>query len=124
MNDEYSFRMERESYKSQNLIYEEPGHKLVVYLEMSGVKHFDWVGCDVEFREWTEPAGELIPADKQAEILGRLDRWSRHREPRLRIDIGPPIDMNEFFLEQERRGFKVERRPDGTVAVSHPKRRI
>lgn len=50
-------------------------------------------------------------------------QWAR-TEKGLRIDIGPGIDMNAFFAEQEKKGFKVERRPDGTVVVSHPKRKI
>ena len=114
----YSLRMERTSYKSQDLIYEEPGHRLVVYLEMSGVRQFDWVGCNTELQKWTEPAGEPIPLDKQAEVLRRLSQWSRER--RIRIDIGPPSDMETFFAEQERAGCRVERRADGTVAVHPP----
>jgi hypothetical protein len=80
------------------------------------------IGWDTEFHKWTEPAGEPIPAEKQTEILRRLAEWSRKQS--LRIDIGPGIDMNTYFAEQEKKGFKVERRPDGTVVVSHPKRKI
>ena len=115
---DYSFRMERTSYKSQDLIYDEPGHRLVVYLEMSGVRQFDWVGCNVDLQKWTEPAGHPIPPDKQAEISRRLAEWSLGRK--IRIDIGPPMDMEAYFAEQERAGCRVERRADGTVAVHPP----
>ena len=115
---DYSFRMEQTSFKSQDLIYEEPGRRLVVYLEMSGVRQFDWVGCDVEFQKWTAPAGEPIASDKRDEILARLAEWSR--EQRVRIDIGPPLDVEAYFAEQERAGCRVERRADGTVAVHPP----
>ena len=120
MTSDHSFRMERTSYKSQDLVYEEPGHRVVVYLEMSGVRRFDWVGCDTSFEKWTEPAGVPIAPEKRAEILRRLDVWSRER--RIRIDIGPPMDMEAFFAEQERAGHRVERRADGSVVV-YPVRR-
>ena len=112
---EFSFHMEPTSYKSQDLIYEEDNHKLVVYLEMSGVWKFDWVGCDTDFQKWTEPTGQMIPTEKQTQILSRLADWSRNR--RLRIDIGPPMNMEEYFAEQEKAGHRVERRADGTVVV-------
>lgn len=119
--DEHSFRMERTSYKSQDLIYEELGHKLVVYLEMSGVQQFDWVGCDTGFQKWTEPAGETISLDRQSEILHRLTEWSKSQS--IRIGIGPPIDLNAMFAQAENAGFKVERRDDGTVTLTRAKRR-
>ena len=115
---DHSFRLDTTSYKSRDLVYDEPGHRLVVYLEMSGLRTLDWVGCDRDFRRWTEPAGEDIPPEKTAEILRRLDAWAR--EQRLRIDIGPGIDRETFFAEQEKAGHRVERRPDGSVAV-YPK---
>ena len=115
----FSFRMEQTSYKSQDLIYEEPGFRLVIYLEMSGVRKFDWVGCDTDFDEWTEPAKISIPIEKRSQILERLQDWSRSN--RTRIDIGPPMDMNAYFAELESQGCKVERRPDGTVLVVPPK---
>ncbi len=118
--ESYSFRLERTSWKSRDLVYEEPGRKLVIYLEMSGVKNFDWVGCDTEFQNWTIPGDEPIPEDKQKEILSRLFDWARNEG--LRIDIGPPMDMEEHFEEYERKGWKVERRDDGTTLVSPPRR--
>jgi hypothetical protein len=118
---DHSFRLESTSYKSRDLIYDEPGHRLVVYLEMSGVRRFDWVGCDTDFAKWTEPAGELISPRKRTEILGRLAEWAR--EQRLRIGISPPMDWDAYFAEQEKHGSRVERRPDGTVAVYPPQGR-
>lgn len=112
---EYSFRMEKTSYKTQNLIYEELGYKLVVDLEMSGVKQFDWVGIDTNFLKWNVPANEAILPEKRREILDRLAEWSRRNQ--VRIDIGPSIDMQAYFAEEERAGHRVEKRPDGTTVV-------
>ena len=114
-SSEYFFRMEKTSYKTQDLTYEEPGYKLVIALEMTGGKQFDWVGADTNFLEWDVPAGEVIPLEKRREILCRLAEWSRCN--RVRIDIGPPIDMQTYFSEQEHAGCKLERRPDGTTVV-------
>ena len=91
---DFSFRMEPTSCRSQDLIYEEGNHKLVVHLEIACQWNFDWGGCDTAFQKWTEPAGEDIPAEKQAQILSRLADWSRKQ--RVRIDIGPPFNMDEF----------------------------
>jgi hypothetical protein len=113
---DYSFRMERTSYKSQDLVYEEPGHRLVVYLEMSGVRRFDWLACDTDFGRWTEPPGP-IPSEKQAEILRRLADWSRQR--RLRIDVGPAMDLDAYFARLEKEGHRLERLADGSV-LAHP----
>jgi hypothetical protein len=118
----FSFRMERTSYKSQDLIYEELRHKLVIYLEMSGVEQFDWVGCDTEFQRWGEPHGEPISAEKRAEILSRLAAWSSRE--RVRIGIGPPMDMQKMFDDMRHSGWVVEKQPDGTVKASRPKERF
>lgn len=115
---DWTFRIERTSYKSADLIYEEPGHRLAVYLEMSGVKQFDWVGCDTGLAAWTQPAREPIPPHTRALILERLEEWCRERS--VRIDIGPPMDMEAMFSAMEKAGSRVERRPDGTVVVSRP----
>jgi hypothetical protein len=115
----FSFRMERTSYKSQDLIYEESGHKLVVYLEMSGVKQFDWVGCDTNFDKWSLPQGEQISTEKRAEILSRLAEWSGSEG--LRINIGPPMDMEKHLKELRQKGWLVEKQPDGTIRASRPK---
>lgn len=114
----FRFKIERTSWKSRNLIYQEDGRLLKVYLEMSGVRKLDWVGSDTSFQEWTIPAGERISREKQAEILDRLASWARAE--RLRIDIGPPVDMEACFSEYEKKGWSVERRPDGTTIVSPP----
>ena len=78
----YSFRMERTSYKSQNLIYEELGFKLVIYLESSAIPQYDWLGCDLDFQKWSEPQGEIISEQKRQEILSRLSAWSAEQAGR------------------------------------------
>lgn len=115
----FSIRLERsDSFKSRRLVYEEPGFALSVYLEMSGVREFDWVGCDTEFSQWTSPANAPIQAEKQNQIRERIRDWSR--EKRLRIDFGPHMDMEAYFAEQQARGCTVERLPDGSTRVTPP----
>jgi hypothetical protein len=124
MPADHSFQMRPHDYGGPGceIFYEEPGYKLEISFDGSGVPQFDF-GCDdAQFQKWTEPAGEPIPKEKQEEIIGRLRYWAR-KEKGLRLDIGPGIDMKAFFEEQEKMGFKVERRPDGTVVVSHPQRK-
>lgn len=118
---DFSFQMERTSYKSYDLIYEEPGRRLVVYLEMSGVPKYDWVGVDTDFERWTEPEGEPIPEAKRREILERLSAWGK--EQKIRIDIGPPLDWDAYWADYERRGWTVTHHPDGTTSVRGPEPR-
>ncbi|MGH9843876.1 MAG: hypothetical protein ACREEM_34505 [Blastocatellia bacterium] len=94
---QYYFKLERTSWKSQYLIYEEPGFRLVVDLEMSGVKEFDWAGIDTDFEKWTTPPGEPITEEKRREIFDRLADWSQRQG--VRIKISPPRSMKKYFDE-------------------------
>lgn len=86
------FRLVETSWKSRDLVYEDSGRRLVVYLEMSGVSQFDWVGSDTELALWTEPPNEPIGEDERNEILRRLASWSLREG--LRIGLGPPVDLS------------------------------
>jgi len=115
-----AFRLEPGvDYKSRNLIYEEPDHKLVVYLEMAGGVKFDWCGNETRFNEWTVPPGESIDDAKRAEILSRLADWCKKEG--VRISIGPPMEREKMFADYANAGYRVTRRPDGTTVVErHP----
>jgi hypothetical protein len=119
--DAYSFRVERLSSRDQNLIYEEPGFKLVVSLETSGVRDFDLVGCDSSFETWTEPSGVAIEASRRQQLLDRVTAWGAQRK--LRIGIGPCIDKETFFRQAEHDGYRLERREDGSVVMHPPPRK-
>jgi hypothetical protein len=84
----HSFQFLETSWKSRDLVYEEHGRRLVIYLEMSGVPRFDWLGSERAFERWTEPAGEPIDAAKRREIRDRVDSWARAH--RWRLDFSPP----------------------------------
>jgi len=119
MPTDYSFRMERTSYKSQDLVYEEAGRKLVIYLEMAAaLKKFDWVGCDTSFEKWTVPAGTEIAHETRDMILQRLEVWSA--EHRVRIKFGPPVDMR---AELSKRGWRIEEKKSGVLEARPPRRR-
>jgi len=118
---DYSFRIETgEDYKSRNLIYEEPGYKLVVYVEMSGVKQFDWIALNTEFLKWTVPGDILIPEEKKREILFRLDVWCKKKRVRIKIDA--PLDMNKMFSDYTKKGYKVEKLAGDLTKVSFSRR--
>ena len=101
-------------------MYEEAGKRLVVYLELSGVRQFDWVGSDTSFEKWTVPKDEYIPETKRGEILDRLAEWGRANH--LRIDIGPPITREEMYADYEKKGWTVQHNSDGSTMVTPPKR--
>jgi len=112
----FSFHIEAgEDYKSRRLIYEEPGYKLIIYIEMSGVGQFDWVACDTELLKWTLPEGVLIPEEKKLEILSRLNDWCKKKK--IRIEIGPPLEMKKIFSTYEKKGYKVEKFTDGSTKI-------
>lgn len=91
----HTFRIERISWKDRQLVYDEPGFKLVVYLERSGVKEFNWVACDSDFEVWSEPAKTPIEEGKRREILDRLRAWAA--QAKLRIGIGPGLTLDAYF---------------------------
>ncbi len=84
----YTFRKGQEAYNGLELIYEELGHKLVLYLERSGVTKLDLIVGDTAFQKWTEPAGEEISADQRETIYQRLSDWSRQQLLRIGIESG------------------------------------
>jgi hypothetical protein len=84
----HSLHLVETSWKSRDLIYEEDCRRLVIYLEISGVPQYDWLGCDRDFERWSEPDGQPIDEAKRREIRDRVDRWARAR--RWRLDFSPP----------------------------------
>jgi hypothetical protein len=112
--------MERTDWKSQNLIYDESECRLIVYLELSGVAQFDWVGAEADFEKWTVPDGEPISTSKRQEILDRLSDWAKARN--VRIDIGRTVSAEEMYADYEKRGWRVENKEDGSTLVSPPPR--
>jgi hypothetical protein len=115
----FSFRMVRTSYKSQDLIYEEADRKLVIYLEMAALfTGLDWVGCDVSFEKWTVPVGVEIEPETRGLILERLGIWSG--ENRVRIKIGPPVDLRAKLGGL---GWRIEEKGNGVFTARPPRRR-
>lgn len=108
----YSLRMERTSYKSQDLIYEEPGFELVVYLELSGLPQYTWVGSQGDLETWTAPAASPIPASKRDEIAARIETWAAARDFVIQLypqDAGQtdPVDYAAYGWDAKRRGNKL-----------------
>jgi hypothetical protein len=116
----YLFRLERTSYKSRDLVYESDGHKLVVYLEMSGVSDVDWVGGYSEFSEWETPRGEQITSEQRAEILKRLVDWSRSQN--LCVALEKKSASDKWINDQKALGFATRAHKNGTVVISTPPR--
>ncbi|MEO7714575.1 MAG: hypothetical protein ABIY70_00095 [Capsulimonas sp.] len=111
LQSEFTFRMESTSWKSQDLIYEESGRRLSIYLELSGVPQFDWLASMSDFQTWTTPAGEAILADERQLILDRLASWNGERQ--IRLDISQPMSIEEMHADCERRKQSQKQRQDG-----------
>jgi len=117
---QYSIHFERLGYKARDLVYEEPGRRAVIPLDMSGVPQFDWVGSSQALESWAVPPGELIPETERNAILMRINAWSA--EQGLRIDIGPGLAADYFdrFVQQ---GYTWHTEPDGSRTLRSPDRR-
>lgn len=121
MTEAYSLRLERTSYKTRDLVYESADHKLVVYLEMSGVSEYDWVGRYSDFGEWTAPRGERITPEQRGEILKRLVHWSRRQN--LCIALEERFATDQWINDQKKLGLATRSLEEGTVVISTPRRR-
>jgi hypothetical protein len=117
---QFSIHFERQGYKARDLVYEEPGRRAVIPLDLSGVPQFDWVGSSHALGSWVEPAGEPIPEIERAAILMRINDWSG--EQGLRIDIGPGLG-EEFFDQFVQKGYTWHTEPDGSRTLRSPDRR-
>lgn len=116
---EPSISMVRTSYKSIDVIYQDGARRLVVYCEMTGPKvPYAWVAGEECAKAWTDPAGEAIPPVEQEGIKARIAAWAKSQ--RTSIGFERSIPIAEIFAEYERKGWKREERPDGTVAFSRP----
>ena len=111
----------RGDYKSKYLVYEEPGHKLEIYLERTVSKIYDYSGSPSSFRVWTEPRGEVIPSDKQSEILTDMMAWAADKK--LSIDICEPNSIEDFEHDYIDRGWTVTRMPNGELCAYPPVKR-
>jgi len=118
---QHSFQIVRTSYKSGDLTYEEPGYKLIVNLEGSAKRKFDWIACDLAFKKWTEPRGEFITDAHREKILQRLAEWSERQK--VRIGFSPPLDLEKFARDAKASGWTVEKRDGGVTAFRSPVRR-
>lgn len=116
---EYNFRMEYQRNNLRKLIYEEPGYRLDVILEMSGTPKFDWIGVTQSFETWDVPNGQPVSSEKRQQILDRLADWSRTQN--LHIDIAEGMSMEEILAQDEREGWSVVHNPDSTTTVTPPK---
>jgi hypothetical protein len=115
----WSFGLEHKSIRDRVLTYEEPGYKLVIGLEASGLKQYDLVGVEEDFQTWTSPAGEQMGAAKREEILSRLESWAAVQ--RLRVWFGPGQTVEEVLAEMRVAGWTPEVLPDGQTRY-HPPR--
>ncbi len=115
----WSFVLDRRSIRDRVLTYEEPGYKLVINLEVSGLKQYDLVGVEDDFQTWTVPARERISAAKREEILGRLESWAAGR--RIRVWFGPGQTVDEHLAQMRVAGWRPEVLPDGQVGYRPPK---
>ncbi len=112
----YSFEWLHLGTISYYLIYRQGEKQLDIYLEVSGVHKFNYIGWEASFQEWTEPPKQAISAAEQSVIRERVEAWCKSEK--LKIDFGPPLDMAVEIARYKEEGWTVETLPDGTVRLS------
>jgi len=107
-----------EDWKSRSLVYEEPGFKLEIYLEVSGSRRYDYVGPDTDLEYWTISEGQIISLEKRTEILYRLEQWSNTKK--LRIHLSPPLTMDDIIQHHNGNGWTMDKEANGDLSFSPP----
>ena len=112
----------RRQGRDATLTYQESGRTLEIYLELSGVREYDYVGRDSAFTTWTVPPHEPIAEDERAAIRRRIDAWAVSN--RLRLGFGPPIDLSDILQRFTAAGATVTEGKDSagrkTFTVERP----
>jgi hypothetical protein len=106
----FTISSRRLSYKDLELTYRETGRTLIVPVEMSGVREFDFVGVDTAFAQWADPPGLTISANEQSTVKARIGQWAASEG--LRLGFGPPVDLEAYFAERQSEGWKLIRGRD------------
>lgn len=83
----YSFQWLQTAPQIKTLVYEASGRRLNVELLSSTDARFDWVGCERDLDQWTDPADEAISTDECALIRSRLKEWSHQRSIRIGFEL-------------------------------------
>jgi len=78
----YFIRFDGADPRGQNILYEEPDRRAVLYVEMPASGSERWQASARSLRKWTDPVDVEIDPTKQDEIRSRIVEWSRsHNSP-------------------------------------------
>jgi hypothetical protein len=106
----FTISSRRLSYKDLELTYRDASRTLIVSVEMSGIREFDFVGVDTSFAQWADPPGLTLNAEEQSAVKSRIHQWSVSEG--LRLGFGPPVDMEAYFAKRQAEGWKIVRGRD------------
>jgi hypothetical protein len=73
----FTISSRRLSYKDLELTYRDASRTLIVPVEMSGIREFDFVGVDTSFAQWADPPGLTLSAEEQSAVKSRIHQWRR-----------------------------------------------
>jgi len=80
----YLIRFDGADPRGQVVLYQEVGHRLMVYVEMSPSADTRWKADARSLRIWSDPVKEEIDPVKQAQIRSRIEGWSES----LKVPVG------------------------------------
>ena len=106
----FTISSRRLGYKELELTYRVAGRTLIVFVEMSGVAEFDFVGVDTAFAQWTDPPSVDLSADERSSAKSRIHQWASGEG--LRLGFGPPIDWEAYFTKRQAEGWRIIRGRD------------
>jgi hypothetical protein len=112
----FTISSRRLDHKDLEVTYRERGRVLVLPLEMSGIREFDFVGVDTSFAQWADPPNVGLSEDEQLIVKSRIDQWASSKG--LRLGFGPPVDMEAYLAECQAKGWKIVRGRDAAGLVT------
>ena len=118
----FTIRHERHSAaKCLYLYYEEPGHQLDLFFELTGFGvPYSWVGGTEAFDTWTRPAGQPVAPAYRTELRRRVEAYAAAQ--RLSIGFAPPLGFAAEEGPLRAAGYTPTPLPDGSVRWDPPPR--
>lgn len=118
MNEDYRIELTRTSAKTQDLRYAEGPRHLVVELELAGFGKADWVALESDLDSWAEPQGLAISQEERNGIRERIGHWCGRNG--VQLDFVAGIELRDFFEAEQKNGWVLNRRPDGSISADPP----
>ena len=119
---DFSFRfLPSSDPKGRTVRYEEPGHTLELFFELTGFGlPYDWVGGTEAFDVWSTPSGSPIPHTQRALIRARFTAWSQAQG--FKVGFERPMTLAEHDSRLIAAGYTKTIREDGSILWTPPAR--